>query len=73
VIGADIVDSTNQNVMKFGELEEENVHFELSADQRAYFNAKSHLNIYLREQYHSLMNLLWKTDFINMYSEMPKM
>jgi hypothetical protein len=40
--------------MKFGELEEEFVHFELSESQRAYFNAKARLNLYLREQYHSL-------------------
>ncbi|XP_021945925.1 endoplasmic reticulum-Golgi intermediate compartment protein 2 [Folsomia candida] len=73
IIGADIVDSTSQNVMKFGELEEEFVYFELSESQRAYFNAKARLNSYLREQYHSLQNLLWKNDFINMYTEMPKL
>lgn len=50
VIGADIVDSTNQNVMKFGELEEEFTYFELSPSQRSYFNAKANLNSYLREQ-----------------------
>jgi hypothetical protein len=67
------VDSTSQNVLKFGELEEEFVYFELSDSQRAYFSAKSKMNSYLREQYHSLQNLLWKSDFINMYSEMPKL
>lgn len=73
VVGADVVDSTSQNVLKFGELEEEYVHFDLSTSQRAYFNAKSRLNSYLREQYHSLRDVLWKNDFINMYSEMPKL
>jgi len=57
--------------MKFGELEEEYVHFELSPSQRAYFNAKARLNSYLRESYHSLQDLLWKNDFINLYTEMP--
>jgi len=73
VIGADIVDSTNQNVMKFGELEEEFVYFELSTKQRNYFSSKAKLNSYLREQYHSLQNLLWHKDFIDMYAEMPKL
>ena len=73
VVGADIVDSTNQNVLKFGELEEEFVPFELSPRQKAYFNAKAGFNSYLREQYHSLNKLLWKNDFINRHSEMPKM
>lgn len=45
----------------------------ISESQRAYFNAKARLNSYLREQYHSLQNLLWKNDFINMYTEMPKL
>ncbi|CAL8090377.1 unnamed protein product [Orchesella dallaii] len=73
IIGADIVDSTNQNVLKFGELEEEFTYFELSESQRSYFNAKANLNSYLREQYHSLQQILWKHDFINLYSEMPKL
>ncbi|CAG7837416.1 unnamed protein product [Allacma fusca] len=73
IVGADIVDSTNQNVMKFGELEEEFTHFELNPSQRAYFNARAGFNSYLREQYHSLNKLLWKNEFINSHSEMPKM
>lgn len=59
--------------MKFGELEEEFVYFELSQSQRAYFNAQARLNSYLREQYHSLQNLLWTHDFIDLYTEMPKL
>jgi hypothetical protein len=59
--------------MKFGELEEEYVQFELSESQRVYFNTKARLNSYLREQYHSLQNLLWTNDFIDMYTEMPKL
>ena len=59
--------------MKFGELEEEFIHFELNDVQRAYFNAKSSFNSYLRESYHSLHKLLWKNDFMNIHSEMPKM
>lgn len=67
------MDSTNQNVIKFGELEEEYVHFELSQKQRAYFQAKAGFNSYLREEYHSLNKLLWKNAFLNTHAEMPPM
>lgn len=53
-IGADILDSTNQNVFSFGILEEQDTWWELCPNQRAYFEYMQHSNGYLREEYHSL-------------------
>ena len=67
------MDSTNQNVVKFGELEEEYVHFELNDEQRSYFKSKAAFNTYFREEFHAINDILWKNNFINLYSEMPRM
>lgn len=53
-IGADILDSTNQNVFAFGTLEEEDTWFELAPEQRSYFDYLQHYNSYLREEFHAL-------------------
>lgn len=54
VLGADILDSTNQNIFKFGSLEEEDTWFELSQNQQIHFDNKKHFNSYLREEYHAI-------------------
>ncbi|XP_031637367.1 endoplasmic reticulum-Golgi intermediate compartment protein 2 [Contarinia nasturtii] len=59
-IGADILDSTNQNVFSFGLLEEQDTWWELDLEQRTYFDYTQHLNAYLREEYHSLNSLIFK-------------
>lgn len=53
-IGADILDSTNQNIFSFGVLEEQDTWWELCPEQQNYFEYIQHLNAYLREEYHSL-------------------
>lgn len=58
-IGADILDSTNQNVFSFGVLEEQDTWWELCPNQRTYFEYMQHLNHYLREEYHSLSVSNW--------------
>lgn len=63
-IGADILDSTNQNVFSFGILEEQDTWFELCPEQRNYFEYTQHLNAYLREEYHSLNVIPLITDDI---------
>ncbi|XP_073995196.1 endoplasmic reticulum-Golgi intermediate compartment protein 2 isoform X2 [Rhodnius prolixus] len=60
-IGADIVDSTNQNLLMFGNLEEEDTWFEMSEEQRSHFEDIRHFNSYLREEYHAINQLLWKS------------
>lgn len=59
-IGADILDSTSQSVFGFGELQEEDTWFELTPEQRDSFEAVKYLNSYLRKEYHSIWQLLWK-------------
>lgn len=59
-LGADILDSTSQSVYGFGELQEEDTWFELTQEQYDAFYAVKHLNSYLREEYHSIWQLLWK-------------
>ncbi|CAG9855773.1 unnamed protein product [Phyllotreta striolata] len=71
-IGADILDSTNQNAFKFGALEEEDTWFELDSNQQMYFENKKHLNSYLREEYHAVKDLLWKSSFSTHYGDLPK-
>ena len=48
VIGADILDSTNQNTFTFGRLKEEPTWFELDRIQRNHFEAVQTFNEYLR-------------------------
>lgn len=59
-LGADILDSTSQSVFGFGELQEEDTWFELTQEQQDAFDAVKYLNSYLREEYHSIWQLLWK-------------
>lgn len=70
-LGADILDSTNQNTLSFGQLEEEDTWFELSQNQRYYFDNKKHINSYLREEYHAIKDLLWKSSFSSLFGELP--
>ncbi|XP_063236945.1 endoplasmic reticulum-Golgi intermediate compartment protein 2 [Bacillus rossius redtenbacheri] len=71
-IGADILDSTNQNVLQFGRLHQEETWFELSAEQRAHFDGVRHVNSYLREEFHAIQELLWKSGQNTLFGEMPK-
>ncbi|XP_032522936.1 endoplasmic reticulum-Golgi intermediate compartment protein 2 isoform X2 [Danaus plexippus] len=59
-IGADILDSTSQSVFGFGELQEEDTWWELTPEQKNAFEAVKYMNSYLREEYHSVWQLLWK-------------
>lgn len=71
-MGADILDSTNQNVFMFGTLEEEETWFELSEEQRSHFDNMRYINSYLREEFHAIQDLLWKTGETNLYGRLPK-
>jgi hypothetical protein len=57
-IGADILDSTNQNTFSFGVIEEEDTWWNLCPEQKQHFDYMSHLNRYLTEEYHSVAGLL---------------
>ncbi|XP_015603691.1 endoplasmic reticulum-Golgi intermediate compartment protein 2 [Cephus cinctus] len=70
-IGADVLDSTNQNLIGFKPLKEEDTWWELSREQRLHFDALKHVNTYLREEYHAIHELLWKSNQVTLFSEMP--
>ncbi|CAH0545850.1 unnamed protein product [Brassicogethes aeneus] len=70
-LGADILDSTNQNTFKFGQLEEEDTWFELAPNQQMHFENKKHFNSYLREEYHAVKDLLWKNSFSSSFGNLP--
>jgi endoplasmic reticulum-Golgi intermediate compartment protein 2 len=66
-----VLDSTGQNVVSFGQLQEENTWFELSPSQKAHFEAAQRLNNRLREEYHSIQQLLWKSGYDRLFGDMP--
>ena len=70
-IGADILDSTNQNTFTFGRLKEENAWFELDRIQRQHFESVQIFNEYLREEYHAIHHLLWKSGSSPLYDDLP--
>jgi len=71
-VGADVLDQTGQNTEMFGRLETEEVSFELSPKQSAHFNTMRRINSYLREEYHTLHEFLWRTGFSASSSSWPK-
>jgi len=71
LIGADILDKTNTNAYSFGRLREEPTWWELEEAQRNHFDEVQRLNQYLREEYHQLQDVLWKSGFSKLYSDMP--
>jgi hypothetical protein len=56
------LDSTNQNVFSFGVLEEEDTWWEMCPQQKQHFEYMQHLNRYLTEEYHSLSEVILKSE-----------
>lgn len=71
-IGADILDSTGQNVLQFGSLEHEDTWFELSSQQRLHFDGMRQVNSYLREEFHAIQELLWRSGQSTLFGDMPR-
>ncbi|PNF39194.1 hypothetical protein B7P43_G01298 [Cryptotermes secundus] len=72
VIGADILDSTGQNVLQFGSLEQEDTWFELSPQQRLHFDGMRQVNSYLREEFHAIQELLWRSGQSTLFGDLPR-
>ncbi|XP_071450259.1 endoplasmic reticulum-Golgi intermediate compartment protein 2 [Hetaerina americana] len=70
-LGADILDSTNQNILQFGHLEEEDTWFALSEQQRLHFDAIKKVNTNLREESHALQDVLWRSTYLSLFGDMP--
>lgn len=66
------MDSTNQNTFSFGRLKEDPTWFELDRLQRQHFDAVKTFNEYLREEYHSISDLMWKSGQSNFYGDLPE-
>ncbi|XP_055374914.1 endoplasmic reticulum-Golgi intermediate compartment protein 2 [Condylostylus longicornis] len=58
--GIDLIDDTKQDVFSYGILKRESTWWDLDANQRLYFEEMQHVNKFLREEYHSLADLLFK-------------
>jgi len=71
-IGADILDSTNQNTFTFGRLNEENSWFELDHLQRKHFDSIKLFNGYLREEFHAIHHVLWTSGSSAIYGNLPE-
>lgn len=56
----------------FGNLEEEDTWFELTPEQKRYFDNVRFYNSYLREEYHAIQDLLWKSGQTRFYGDLPK-
>lgn len=72
IIGADILDVTNQPTATFGQLQQEPAMFELTKSQRIHWDTMQHVNTYIREEFHGLQNLLWKSGYTNLFGNVPK-
>ncbi|KAK4306375.1 hypothetical protein Pmani_021794 [Petrolisthes manimaculis] len=71
-VGADVLDLTGQQVMTFGSLEMEDTWWVLDPDQRVHFEGVQRVNSYLREQFHSIHEILWRSGYTNIFGDMPR-
>ncbi|GAB6031762.1 hypothetical protein CHUAL_010171 [Chamberlinius hualienensis] len=71
-IGADVLDTTNENAETFGQLNEEPTWFELTPKQRVHWDSMMHVNNYLREEFHSIQDFLWGSGYTSMFGSMPR-
>jgi len=71
-IGADVVDSTNQNTFSYGRLREEPAWFQLDTFQRKHFDSIQIFNEYIREEYHVLQDLLWNSGHKTILGSLPE-
>ena len=70
-IGADVLDLTGQTAESFGQLKEQNVHFEMADNQRAHFEMTKSINTYIKNEYHAIHDFLWKTGYNGLSNPMP--
>ena len=66
------MDATNQNLGDYEPLSADDTWWELTMHQRSHFDALKHMNSYLREEYHAVHELLWKSQQVTFFSDMPE-
>lgn len=67
-VGADVLDQTGQDVLGFGQLQEEPVFWELSEDQQNYQRFVQEINDYFSKEYHAIQEILWRGNGIPTFS-----
>ncbi|KAL8608889.1 hypothetical protein ACOMHN_065227 [Nucella lapillus] len=70
-IGADILDQTGQDVFSYDKLKEEPAFFDLSPRQQEYLDFTQQVNDYLRQEYHALQEMMWRSDRPTFRGGMP--
>ncbi|XP_005180036.1 endoplasmic reticulum-Golgi intermediate compartment protein 2 [Musca domestica] len=58
--GVDLMDETQQDVFAYGTLQRQDVWWKMDIEAREEFERQQHLNHFLREQYHSVADVLFK-------------
>ncbi|XP_055910259.1 endoplasmic reticulum-Golgi intermediate compartment protein 2 isoform X2 [Eupeodes corollae] len=58
--GVDLMDETQQDVFAYGTLQREDTWWEMSDEEKSNFELVQHMNIFLREEYHSVADILFK-------------
>ncbi|KAJ8299666.1 hypothetical protein KUTeg_023726 [Tegillarca granosa] len=72
-IGADVLDLSGQDTSFSGELQLDNVYFDLSPNQRKYHRLIVEINSYLREEYHAIQDVMWMSREASSYRKgMPE-
>ena len=58
-------------MFSYGKLKEEPAYFELSPKQQEYLDFTQQVNDYLRQEYHAIQELLWRSDKPTFLGGMP--
>ncbi|XP_037935325.1 endoplasmic reticulum-Golgi intermediate compartment protein 2 [Teleopsis dalmanni] len=58
--GVDLMDETQQDVFSYGTLQREGTWWAMTTEQRMDFERIQHINSFLREEYHSVADILFK-------------
>ncbi|XP_017491192.1 PREDICTED: endoplasmic reticulum-Golgi intermediate compartment protein 2 [Rhagoletis zephyria] len=58
--GVDLMDETQQDVFAYGTLQREGTWWALPEEERLQFERMQHMNTFLREEYHSVADILFK-------------
>ena len=67
-----MLDLTGESADTAGQLEMENVPFELTPKQRHYQEMIQHVNSYMRNQYHAIHHFLWMSGYAGLLGGMPR-
>lgn len=58
--GVDLMDETQQDVFSYGTLQREDTWWKMTDEEKSNFELVQHMNVFLREEYHSVADILFK-------------